>query len=422
MIKDQGGPPNSFVSYSHDSPEHSERVRKLADRLRTEGVDCDIDQYHMAPPEGWPSWMDKSIRAADFVLVICSETYFRRVSGQEEKGIGLGVKWEGAIIGQTIYEAEGRNEKFLPVLFAATDLKYRPHFLRSTTYYDLGSADGYERLYRRLTRQPAVTPPDVGAIRRLDPKGSHPPQATNSKSQSRRPELDQLVLVSAGRAGLVVFRGLEIRSADVVELTLEPINVADTGLLSDLRRKPRQLVGFAFGTTAFLGEVRRVEQIVQDGKERWHLTVQAAESDYGSGIMEMGTSTYSADDFAEMRARRILLDEKLEETPVAGSSSIDRQFMDLLIRGQSTPVQVSQSPFPKLYSKLSGDPVFFTAVVRLVAVLWLRLSGVVEHISLLELKLEGDHLAVRFEGRRVRKYTNVDPTTIRVEGSCQLGS
>jgi hypothetical protein len=46
--------PRVFISYSHDSPEHLDHVLELADRLRTDGIDCHIDQYEESPPEGWP--------------------------------------------------------------------------------------------------------------------------------------------------------------------------------------------------------------------------------------------------------------------------------------------------------------------------------------------------------------------------------
>jgi hypothetical protein len=44
--------PRVFISYSHDSPEHADRVLALADRLRAEGIDCHLDQYETSPPEG----------------------------------------------------------------------------------------------------------------------------------------------------------------------------------------------------------------------------------------------------------------------------------------------------------------------------------------------------------------------------------
>jgi hypothetical protein len=95
-----GAPPRVFISYSHDTVEHQERVLSLADRLRADGIDAEFDQYNAAPPEGWPLWCERQIASADVVLMVCTETYYRRVSGDEERGKGLGVVWEARIIRQ----------------------------------------------------------------------------------------------------------------------------------------------------------------------------------------------------------------------------------------------------------------------------------------------------------------------------------
>jgi hypothetical protein len=65
--------PRVFISYSHDSLQHETKVLELADRLRNDGVDANLDQYEPLPADGWPMWMDKEIRSADFVLVISTE-------------------------------------------------------------------------------------------------------------------------------------------------------------------------------------------------------------------------------------------------------------------------------------------------------------------------------------------------------------
>jgi len=54
-------PPRVFISYSHDNVEHQERVLGLADRLRADGINAEIDQYNTAPPEGWPLWCERQI-------------------------------------------------------------------------------------------------------------------------------------------------------------------------------------------------------------------------------------------------------------------------------------------------------------------------------------------------------------------------
>jgi hypothetical protein len=115
--------PKIFISYSHDSIAHSQRVRLLADRLRGSSLDCMIDQYEQAPAAGWPRWMDAQVEEADFVLVVCTPAYYRKAMGQEPPGTGHGVIFESLLIVQDLYDAAMRNEKFIPVLFEDLDLK-----------------------------------------------------------------------------------------------------------------------------------------------------------------------------------------------------------------------------------------------------------------------------------------------------------
>ena len=49
------------------------------------GLEVILDQYvHPAPDEGWPLWMDTRIDEANFVLMVCTEAYRRRVMRREE--------------------------------------------------------------------------------------------------------------------------------------------------------------------------------------------------------------------------------------------------------------------------------------------------------------------------------------------------
>jgi hypothetical protein len=156
-----------FISYTHDSPEHKGRVLEISERLRSDGVDCHIDQYEDSPPEGWARWMDKQIEESNFVLIVCTEKYERRFKGKEEAGKGLGAKWEGAIITQELYEAEANNTKFIPVLFSRDDSVHIPVVLSSATYYWLSNDEEYELLYRRLTNQPRIRKRPLGKVKKL---------------------------------------------------------------------------------------------------------------------------------------------------------------------------------------------------------------------------------------------------------------
>ena len=161
--------PKVFISYSHDSPEHITRVREFSDCLREDGIRCILDQYEVSPPEGWPRWMDRHIRDADFVLVICTEAYYRRVMGEEKAGIGLGVRWEGNLIYQHISNAETLNIKFIPVLLESGEFSHIPTPLQGVNYYFAGTREGYDELYRHLTNQPRHRKPVTGKLRELPP-------------------------------------------------------------------------------------------------------------------------------------------------------------------------------------------------------------------------------------------------------------
>ncbi len=159
-----------FISYSHDSPEHAGRVLALGNRLIADGVNCKLDQYDPHPAEGWPRWMTQHLEEAAFVLSVCTEMYNRRCSDEKESGKGRGVKWESTLTYNYIYTNDSLNERFIPIIFEAGDRKHIPAPLRGVTYYNLGSKEGYEALYRRLTAQPLVVKPEPGEKKILPPR------------------------------------------------------------------------------------------------------------------------------------------------------------------------------------------------------------------------------------------------------------
>lgn len=160
-------PVRVFVSYSHDSPDHKHRVLELANRLRADGIDATLDQYEDNPREGWTLWMEKQIRDADFVIVVCTTGYLRRVMKEEPPGKGLGGCWEAHIIYQYLFDEGATNWRFLPVLFPGANVTDIPRPLRSFARYHLNGAADYESLYRRLTNQRQIPKPPLGKIRVL---------------------------------------------------------------------------------------------------------------------------------------------------------------------------------------------------------------------------------------------------------------
>ena len=421
-----------FISYSHDSAEHKQRVLALSNQFRSEGIDCNLDQYESTPPEGWPRWMTQQITSSAFVLVVCTEVYYRRVTGQEEEGKGLGASWEGGLITQEIYEAGGRNAKFIPVILEGEDAAFIPPFLKPTTYYDLSRTGGYEELYRRLTSQPVVVKPPLGKRRTLPPTD---PPSTDAFSiiepKLEAPVVDKensginwatLVLLKPSRGDVILVRSQRIETGEVqpifgkpgrITLELLPDDAKTSAALSSLAKAGSNQVSIAYGSTAHMGTITDLRQVMDEGKEIWTVTLQPDRKTYGGGISEIAFEGYSPDEIAELRARRILL---VEEPPKHGRSSRDRinkSMLESLVEGMQVPMKVTGSPFPGLFKALGDDPEFFLAACRLFGILWLKLSGVVEHVLKLDLSLDNaTTLHIDFSGQRLGVYQNVEPTII----------
>jgi formylglycine-generating enzyme required for sulfatase activity len=211
-------PSKVFISYSHDGPEHEERVLDLADRLREDGIDAEVDQYLQSPPEGWPAWCESQIENADFVLMVCTETYHRRVKGDEAPGKGLGVVCEARIIRQLVYDSGAVSAKFIPVLFSDGSADHIPLPVKGWTRYVVNTEDGYEALYRRLSGQPWTTRPPLGSGRQLParPPRHRPPAAGLGGKEIRGPAAGGV----QPEAGSQLGRGLLMPSSRIADFAV----------------------------------------------------------------------------------------------------------------------------------------------------------------------------------------------------------
>lgn len=117
-------------------------------RLEEDGVAVSLDQYE--DPPDWALWMEQQVKEPQFVLMVCTEAYSRRVSGEEEPGRGAGATFEGSLIRKLIVESSGRDARFIPILLTrVSDPAHIPIFVNGR-HYKVYEADDYSFLLHRI--------------------------------------------------------------------------------------------------------------------------------------------------------------------------------------------------------------------------------------------------------------------------------
>jgi len=127
--------PTAFVSYSWDPEPHPTWVRGLSSRLRGDGVDTTLDQWHAVPGDNLPHFMERALRENDHVLVVC--TPFYKVKSDARRG---GVGYEGDIMTGEAFALQNRR-KFIPVLREGEWRDAAPSWLLGSYYVDLRGHD-----------------------------------------------------------------------------------------------------------------------------------------------------------------------------------------------------------------------------------------------------------------------------------------
>jgi DNA polymerase III delta prime subunit len=111
--------------------------------------------------------MDREIQKADFVVLVCTEIYRRRVEGREEPTKGRGVLWEAKLVYNHLYQTETAVQRFVPILMEDAVQSSIPWPMQGLTSYRINTAEGYEDFYRHLTGQPRHDKPVLGTVKAL---------------------------------------------------------------------------------------------------------------------------------------------------------------------------------------------------------------------------------------------------------------
>jgi hypothetical protein len=202
--------------------------------------------------------------------------------------------------------------------------------------------------------------------------------------------------------------------ANSATLLVEPDDPTDGPFLDKLRSQPRHII-VAFGNNAAIGSIAGVEHIVSGGQQRWKLEFKDLESDF-SQTMEMGTTGTSAEQFAEIRANRIFLNENRPEK----SQDFNKVMYESLVQGHDAKLNIEGSPFAPLYREYGKEPNRFLQIAWITAAMQAKVSNTVASVDSLKLRLNESVLTIKFRGTRARRYSNVAPHVIDIEGSINL--
>jgi hypothetical protein len=157
--------PRVFISYAWEDEEYRLWVKRLATRLREDGVDARLDAWHLGANDSVPDFMNREIRQARWVLVLCSPACRSKVHATEDQVRSTGVGWEARLLSGHWFAAA--ENKVIAALARGTWLDSAPDFLRATRYDDLSDPQTFETRYRELLRRLTDTsekPPPLGVL------------------------------------------------------------------------------------------------------------------------------------------------------------------------------------------------------------------------------------------------------------------
>jgi uncharacterized caspase-like protein len=162
----------------------------------------------------------------------------------------------------------------------------------------------------------------------------------------------------------------------------------------------------------------RIQSVSSESSGRgqlWTISLEPVEQQGFNPMHETaysdGTRQYSADDIAELRARRILLDER----------STPRGLGQLDVLSLSGRQQQVACPIRDVYQAHSTRKSIWPRLARLKAIALLKSTGTVEHV--LEFAVEPrprGQVRITFRGQRPMRYHNETPAVIAVEGICKV--
>ncbi len=393
------------VSFAGEDREHAKKLAKL---IRSGGYKVFYDEYEPAQLWGkdlythlFSVYKDK----ARYCVLFVSEHYAQKLWTNHELQSAQARAFQE------------REEYILPIRLDNAEIPGIPQTVGYLDLREMSITEIYQTLVEKLSegQQEQTTDPST-------------PHAVESN-------LAEFVLLGPAEGRLYFFPFQDVR-ADSSEISLEllpPESPEDEDFLRTLQQRTSTRF-FTRSTTlpcAYRTHAAWIKpKEVVETTSGWGILLDIDNQSQTSGPFDNATvMDISPDEIAEMRARRILLDEKLDAIKPGGNQTVDflnHETLELHIRGSLSSLdgrglEVSASPIPGIYRQCKQSPERFKKFACLISVLYLKLSNTVADIHQLDLELlDPARLQVRFKGRRTQVATNVPPSILEFEGICPL--
>lgn len=179
-------------------------------------------------------------------------------------------------------------------------------------------------------------------------------------------------------------------------------------------------IPFAHGDDALVVRVADITSRSAAGEQVVTITLTPEKVQFGGGGMEPNVQGHTADEIAEKRAGRLLLNNPPAPPKSRGYKPED--FVEMYVRGgSSTRYPAERAVLQEVYAVLKGGSEPLLALARLKLLYAMKASDCVEQVLELRLGPVADGKChVRFRGQRARRYSNVEPHVIEIEGDCLL--
>jgi hypothetical protein len=394
---------------SHASEDKDDVARPLADKFIERGLKVWYDEYTLTVGDSLRRSIDQGLAGCRYGVVVLSPHFLQK-------------EWTQKELDGLVAREDGSEKRILPVWHKVSRKDVVSFSPPLADKLGVPTAKGLDHVVREIMR----------LFRIDDGKPLRPPNLKKVPSPKRKKAAS---LKSTGKDKSTVnwvmidrfffpARSVQQTHDGTFQITILSANSDEEADLESLRPQRHggsSVIPFAVRNNAHLVRVKGCEKELTGQKAKWTLTLAQDDSNFGgtgmdSTINESGKS-YSPDDLARMRARRLLLND----LPVQEDNR--RSFHYSLVEGAITGTgkyQVRESVIRTVFG-LHGKRSYWRELARLQAVFLLKATGTVDHVLALSIgPVKGGKVPVSFRGRRRPRYEGQEPSPIEFSGECVL--